>query len=216
MNAVIDENYCGARHAYIHSPLILISSVHLFVSGNSRVNKSSERWRCRWASLLNQPRVENERKKRKFQSHLFGESFSSYARAGAGDGRERSIDYRWNCLYYRQFTKKKKKETTQNRRKVLRFMIFNNFFFVLFFCFLKEIPFPLLAREEKYLNKVVSYDGNLHTEGPLSNHNCAFQLHHVTKFLNVSRLTEKKQPATRVEATRKIVVFPSLLPRKKN
>lgn len=33
---------------------------------------------------------------------------------------------------------------------------------------------------------------NLHTEGPLLNHNCAFQLHHVTKLLNDSSYLPKK------------------------
>lgn len=39
---------------------------------------------------------------------------------------------------------------------------------------------------------------NLHTQGPLSNHNCAFQLHHVTKLLNASRPKNNKKENRRL------------------
>jgi hypothetical protein len=46
---------------------------------------------------------------------------------------------------------------------------------------------------------------NLHTEGLLSNHNCAFQLHHVTELLNDSSIYRKTKTDASME--RKIVVF---------
>lgn len=97
---------------------------------------------------------------------------------------------RWNCLYYRRF---KKDDTKQ--RKYLRFMKFNNFLFssvVDFFrCFfLKKFHFHYWRKEKRNI-WIKSFrgrapDGNLHTDGISLNHNCAFQLHHVTKLLNVS------------------------------
>ncbi|CRK86697.1 CLUMA_CG000530, isoform A [Clunio marinus] len=35
-------------------------------------------------------------------------------------------------------------------------------------------------------------DENLHTEGPLSTHNCAFQLFHVTKLLCIKHKKERQ------------------------
>lgn len=115
-------------------------------------------------------------RQRKFQSHLFGESFPAYVED------EKIIDYRWNCLYYRAV-----KETTQNRGKICDSWNSTTFFRCLFFL-REEIPFPLLVKRNIWIKSF--HDGvpdrNLHTEGPLSNHNCAFQLHHVTELLNDS------------------------------
>lgn len=96
--------------------------------------------------------------------------------------------YRWNCLYYRQF-KKRRHKTEEN----LRFMKFNNFFPRCCLCGSKKFHFHYWRKERTKSIWIKSFrsDGrarmaNLHTEGPLSEHNCAFQLHHVTKFLNAS------------------------------
>lgn len=92
-------------------------------------------------------------------------------------------------------------EDDTEQKKNLRFMKFNNFLSssVARFSSSRSKKFHFhYWREEKEtnLNKVVLFDGlrdaNLHTEGPLSNHNCAFQLHHVTELLNASRPEKKR------------------------
>lgn len=90
-------------------------------------------------------------------------------------------------------------KSDDTKQENLRFMKFNNFFPRCCLCGSKKFHFHYWRRERTRSIWIKSFrsDGrarmaNLHTEGPLSEHNCEFQLHHVTKLLNAS--PRKKGP----------------------
>lgn len=133
--------------------------------------------------ILNQPAL-----KEKFQSHLFGESFSSCARE-----RERMhwLPLKLSLLSTIQ------PETTQNRRKICDSWNSTTFLRRLL-CFSKKNSISIMG-DERWNIWIKSFRVGWQIciqAGPLSNHNCAFQLHHVTKLLNVA-LPKKKSLSRR-------------------
>lgn len=149
--SVLEKTYCGATYKHTHhEQMDAGEKVFNFCTPFREPRVSTKQWEIKMLMrILNQQRRRWKRKK--FQSHLFGESFSSYGGALIAVEIVFIID------------NSKRRHKTEEKFAIHEiqqlFVFFSCWLFLLLFLERNSISIIGEKKREKYLNKVVSWMG---------------------------------------------------------